>query len=40
MMAQPPVLLTDGQFPLPAARTGPPTPVEQAIFDNVPATPS
>jgi hypothetical protein len=32
MMAQPPVLLTDAQFPLPAARTVPPTPVEQAIF--------
>jgi hypothetical protein len=32
MMAQPPVLLTDGQLPLPAARTLPPTPVEQAIF--------
>jgi hypothetical protein len=40
MMAQPPVLLTDGQFPLPAARTLPPTPVEQAIFNNVPTTPS
>ena len=40
MMAQPPVLLTDDQFPLPAARTAPPTPVEQAIFNSVPATPS
>jgi hypothetical protein len=40
MMAQPPVLLTDGQFPWAAARILPPTPVEQAIFNNVPATPS
>jgi hypothetical protein len=32
MMAQPPVLLTDGQFPLPSARPSPPSPVEQAIF--------
>ncbi len=40
MMAQPPVLLTDGEFPWPAARTLPPTPVEQAIFNHVPTTPS
>ena len=40
MMAQPAVLLTEGQFPLPAARTLPPTPVEQAIFNNVPTSPS
>lgn len=32
MMAQPPVLLTDGQFPPPAARTLPAPPVEQAMF--------
>jgi Phytanoyl-CoA dioxygenase (PhyH) len=32
MMAQPPVLLTSGQFPWPSTRTGPPTPVELAIF--------
>ena len=32
MMAQPPVLLTDGQFPLPSARLFPPSPVERAIF--------
>jgi hypothetical protein len=32
MMAQPPVQLTDGELPDPATRTGPPTPVEQAIF--------
>jgi hypothetical protein len=32
MMAQPPVLLTDGQFPHPSARPFPPSPVEQAIF--------
>ena len=32
MMAQPPVLLAAGELPRPAARTGPLTPVEQAIF--------
>jgi hypothetical protein len=32
LMAQPPVPLTAGEFPRPADRTGPPSPVEQAIF--------
>jgi len=31
MVAQPPVLLTDGQFPVPSARSSPPSPVEQTI---------
>jgi hypothetical protein len=35
MMAQPGVPLTAGEFPDPATRTGPPTPVEQAIFTTI-----
>jgi hypothetical protein len=35
MMAQPPVQLTADELPAPDARTGPPTPVEQAIYSGL-----
>ena len=35
MIAQPPVQLTADELPAPGARTGPPTPVEQAIYSGL-----